>query len=163
MAFFANGRNACLGFLLAGWFGPIYLAILELPLLSRDILWAPITCLLAKGTRDKGEMVWSQIFHSLGIVDGTGYRKQRAMAQLLFETIPQLLIQFMVVEGMIQAQDLVESDRETIARSLVLAALSLGLVSSLFASPQDSIKQTTIRQVSHTITYRTSTEHLLEV
>ncbi|CAK9002460.1 Uncharacterized protein SCF082_LOCUS7350 [Durusdinium trenchii] len=128
--FFANGRNACLGFLLAGWFGPIYLAILELPLLSRDILWAPITCLLAKGTRDKGEMVWSQIFHSLGIVDGTGYRKQRAMAQLLFETIPQLLIQFMVVEGMIQAQDLVESDRETIARSLVLAALSLGFSST---------------------------------
>lgn len=85
-----------------------------------------MTFLLTKGKRDRGEMAWENLFNSLGIVDGAGYRKQRAMAQLLFETIPQLLIQFMVVEGLIKAQDLVESDSRTILRSLVLAMSSLG-------------------------------------
>lgn len=111
---------------MAGWVGPFYLAVLELPLLCRDVIWAPMTFLLTKGKRDRGEMAWENLFNSLGIVDGAGYRKQRAMAQLLFETIPQLLIQFMVVEGLIKAQDLVESDSRTILRSLVLAMSSLG-------------------------------------
>ena len=106
--------------------GPVYFILIDILLIAR--LASNLAFFAFAPVRSPLQKLFGRVFASLGMDDVrlTNYKRQRRMAQLVFETMPQLVLQVLAFSDVIQVANVSEN-----SNGALILALSLSLINAL--------------------------------
>ena len=107
--------------------GPLYFLFIDLCMLGQAATWDLYALTLGHDAFMRGQSRVDAFYDALGMdhMAVEGYRRQRTIAQLLFESVPQVLVQALIFLGVMRVGDLMETAQTAIIMSVVLSAVNV--------------------------------------
>jgi hypothetical protein len=107
--------------------GPLYFLFIDLCMLGQAATWDLYALTLGRDAFMRGQSRVDAFYDALGMdhMAVEGYRRQRTIAQLLFESIPQVIVQALIFLGVMRVGDLMETAQTAIIMSVVLSAVNV--------------------------------------
>ena len=107
--------------------GPLYFLFIDVCMLLQAATWDLYALFIDADTFHRRQASIDAFYDALGMdhMAVEGYRRQRTIAQLLFESIPQVILQGLVFLEVFHVGDLLLESRGTILLSLVLSLVNV--------------------------------------